>query len=124
MMARSHALLGAAGWLAAAPMVAGAAHHPLDPVTLAAGTGVCAGAALLPDLDHEDGLIATALGPITHLLAKGVARLSGGHRHATHSPLFGGLMGLLSWALLTYGGRKEMIMCRSASSKDRQAGGR
>jgi membrane-bound metal-dependent hydrolase YbcI (DUF457 family) len=109
MMARSHALLGAAGWLAAAPMVASATHHPLDPVTLAASTGVCAGAALLPDLDHQDGLIATALGPLTHLLARGVAKLSGGHRHATHSLLFGGLMGLLSWALVSVGGRGAML---------------
>jgi membrane-bound metal-dependent hydrolase YbcI (DUF457 family) len=109
MMARSHALLGAAGWLATAPVVAAATHHPLDPVTLAASTGVCAGAALLPDLDHEDGLISTALGPLTRLLAKGVARLSGGHRHATHSLLFGGLMGLLTWALVTVGGRRAML---------------
>lgn len=109
MMARSHALLGAAGWLAAAPLVAGATQHPLDPVALAASTGVCAGAALLPDLDHEDGLISTALGPFTHLLARGVARISGGHRHATHSLLFGGLMGLLTWALVSFGGRPAML---------------
>src|SRR6266540_1320947 len=108
-MARSHALLGAACWLVAAPMVANATQHPLDPVTLAASTGVCAGAALLPDMDHQDGLMATALGPITRLLAKGIGKLSGGHRHATHSLLFGGLMGLLSWVLVTYGGRRAML---------------
>jgi len=58
MMARSHALLGAAGWLAAAPVVSDAIHQPLDLPALAASTLVCAGAALLPDLDHHDGLIA------------------------------------------------------------------
>jgi membrane-bound metal-dependent hydrolase YbcI (DUF457 family) len=109
MMARSHALLGAAGWLAAAPLVAQATHHPLDPPTLAASTVVCAGAALLPDMDHPEGLIATALGPFTRLLAKGVEKVSGGHRHATHSLLFGGLMGLLSWALVSFGGRRAML---------------
>jgi membrane-bound metal-dependent hydrolase YbcI (DUF457 family) len=109
-MARSHALLGAAGWLLAAPVVADATGHPLGPVALAASTGVCAGAALLPDMDHEDGLIATALGPLTRLPAKAIARLSGGHRHATHSLLFGGLMGVLTWLLVSYGGRRAMLV--------------
>jgi len=109
MMARSHALLGAAGWLAGAPVVADAIHHPLDLPTLAASTVVCAGAALLPDLDHHDGLIANALGPVTGLLARGVAKLSGGHRHATHSLLFGLLMGALTGGLLRLGGRVAML---------------
>src|SRR6266536_234302 len=47
MMARSHALLGAAGWLAAAPVVSDAIHQPLDLPALAASTLVCAGASLL-----------------------------------------------------------------------------
>src|SRR6266508_3347748 len=105
MMARSHALLGAAGWLAAAPVVSDAVHRPLDLPTLA-----CAGAALLPDLDHHDGLIANSLGPPTRLLARVVARISGGHRHATHSLLFGLLAGGLAWAIARYAGRPGMLL--------------
>jgi membrane-bound metal-dependent hydrolase YbcI (DUF457 family) len=110
MMARSHALLGAAGWLAAAPVVSQAMHQSLDLPTLAASTLACAGAALLPDLDHHDGLIANSLGPPTRVLARLVARISGGHRHATHSLLFGPLAGGLAWTLQRYGGRPAMLL--------------
>lgn len=105
MMARSHALLAAAGWLALAPPVAGALGYPLDQGALAAGTVVAAGAALLPDLDHEDATAAGALGPLTRVLARGVGRLAGGHRQATHSLVFGPLMGLAAWLLVAWGGR-------------------
>src|SRR6266545_1864406 len=110
MMARSHALLGAAGWLAAAPVASDAVHQPIDLPTLAASTLVCAGAALLPDLDHHDGLIANSLGPPTRLLARGVSRVSGGHRHVTHSLLFGLLAGGLAWAIARYAGRPGMLL--------------
>lgn len=85
MMARSHALTGAAAWLALAPPVATATGTPLPAGALAAGTVVTAGAALLPDLDHPSSTIARALGPISHLIARGVAAAAGGHRQATHS---------------------------------------
>lgn len=75
-----------------------------------ASTLVCAGAALLPDLDHRDGLIANSLGLPTRLLARGVATISGGHRHATHSLLFGLLAGGLAWALVRYAGRPAMLL--------------
>ncbi len=101
MMARSHVLAGAAGWLAAAPQVAQATGHPLGPGTLAASTVVCAGAALLPDLDHEHGTLAHALGPVSKVATEIIADLSGGHRHATHSLVFGAGMGLLAAVALT-----------------------
>src|SRR6266536_2119161 len=101
MMARSHVLAGAAGWLAAAPQVAQATGHPLGPGTLAASTVVCAGAALLPDLDHEHGTLAHALGPVSKVATELVADLSGGHRHATHSLVFGAGTGLLAAVALT-----------------------
>jgi LexA-binding, inner membrane-associated putative hydrolase len=101
MMARSHVLAGAAGWLAAAPQVAQATGHPLHPGTLAASTVVCAGAALLPDLDHEHGTLAYALGPVSKVTTEIIADLSGGHRHATHSLVFGAGMGLLAAVALT-----------------------
>lgn len=88
MMGRSHALSGAAGWLALAPPLATAADIPMDPAALAAGAVVTAGAALLPDLDHPSSTVARALGPVSQLLAVAIATLAGGHRQATHSLAF------------------------------------
>ena len=101
MMGRSHVLMGAAGWLALAPKVAEATGHPLNPAVLAASTVACAGAALLPDLDHEHGTLAHALGPISRVATELVADFSGGHRHATHSLVFGAGMGALAAVALT-----------------------
>jgi membrane-bound metal-dependent hydrolase YbcI (DUF457 family) len=101
MMGHSHALSGAVVWLAAVPGLAalpalgGPAEglapllwNALSPGELIAGALVCAGAAMLPDLDHPSATIAQTFGPATWLLTKGVAFVSGGHRHATHSLLF------------------------------------
>jgi len=101
MLGRTHVLSGAAGWLAVAPHVAQATGHPFSPGTLAASTVVCAGAALLPDLDHEHGTLAHGLGPVTRVLTEFVADVSGGHRHATHSLVFGAGMGALAAVALT-----------------------
>ncbi|GIH69500.1 membrane protein [Sphaerimonospora thailandensis] len=105
-MGHSHALSGAAVWLAAAPALvalpdalgvpelAAVTGGVLTPAELIAGTLVCAGAAMLPDLDHPHATIAQTFGPVTWLLSKGVNVVSGGHRHATHSLLFSVLAGL------------------------------
>lgn len=87
MMGRTHAVSGAVAMLAAAPAVAWAAprYAPHGGVQLAAASVVAAGAALLPDLDHPSATVARAFGPVTRLLARLVARASGGHRHGTHS---------------------------------------
>jgi membrane-bound metal-dependent hydrolase YbcI (DUF457 family) len=93
MMGYTHALSGTAAWLAALPLVTnehllGSYAVALTPQQVAAGAVVCAGAALLPDIDHHDGTIANAYGPVSQLLCKGVSKISGGHRHATHSLAF------------------------------------
>jgi membrane-bound metal-dependent hydrolase YbcI (DUF457 family) len=93
MMGHTHALSGAAAWLAVVPLVT---DHPLlgdhavvlSPAQMAAGALVCAGAAMLPDIDHHDGSIANTYGIVTRLLCQLVAKISGGHRHATHSLAF------------------------------------
>lgn len=93
MMGHTHALAGATVWLGVAPLLAG--HGlPMTPGEVTAGAVVCAGAALLPDLDHPEGTIAQTFGPGTHVLCRGVSAISGGHRHATHSLVFCVLMGL------------------------------
>jgi hypothetical protein len=99
MMARSHVVLGAAGWLTAAVAVEAVAGRTFQPVELIAGTVVCAGAAVLPDCDHPNALVASSLGPVTRWLARGIRKVAGGHRRATHSPEFGLFVGLGSWTL-------------------------
>jgi membrane-bound metal-dependent hydrolase YbcI (DUF457 family) len=93
MMGHTHALTGAAAWLAIVPLVTDPAllgEHAvlLTPAQMAAGALVCAGAALLPDIDHHDGGIANTYGFVTQLLCRLVSKISGGHRHATHSLAF------------------------------------
>ena len=83
MLARTHALSGAAVWLAWGPAVLGVKGRG----ELVAGALVTAGAALLPDLDTPTSTLAGALGRPTHLLARLLARVSGGHRAGTHSLL-------------------------------------
>lgn len=91
MMGHSHALSGALVWLAAAPGLAAltpVVGDTLPPPELIAGALVCAGAAMLPDLDHPSATIAQTFGPVTWVLSKFVNAVSGGHRQATHSLLF------------------------------------
>ncbi|MEV7176525.1 metal-dependent hydrolase [Kitasatospora sp. NPDC093679] len=94
MMGHSHAVSGALVFSAAAPflppLVIG---RPLQPGEVLVGALLSAGAAVLPDLDHHDGTVANLFGPITRLVCRTVARLSGGHRHATHSLVFVALAG-------------------------------
>src|SRR4051812_37607390 len=93
MMGKTHALSGALAGLAAVPVLGqerllGEYAVSLSPEQIAAGAVVCAGAAILPDIDHHNGRIANTYGPITHHMCKWIGKLSGGHRHATHSILF------------------------------------
>jgi membrane-bound metal-dependent hydrolase YbcI (DUF457 family) len=98
MMGYTHALSGTTAWLAAVPLVTsqsllGSHAVVLSPTQVAAGAVVCAGAALLPDIDHHDGTIANTYGPVTQVLCKVVGKISGGHRHATHSLVFAAAAG-------------------------------
>lgn len=87
MMGSTHSRSGTtafAALTAAAPLVGIHPHWP----AMAAGTLACSGAALLPDLDHPSATIAVTFGPLSKATARFVHRVSGGHRHATHSLLF------------------------------------
>ncbi|MFI6512409.1 metal-dependent hydrolase [Streptosporangium sp. NPDC050855] len=102
MMGHTHALTGAIVWLGLAPPLAafpllteshrfietGVMVNALDPAELVAGTIICAGAAMLPDLDHPSATIAQTFGPVTWALSKAVSWLAGGHRNITHSLAF------------------------------------
>lgn len=101
MLGRSHALSGAAAFVAAAPLLDHLTN--IGPLELAAGAVVTAGCALLPDLDHPSSTIARTFGLLTQYLADCVAFWSGGHRRGTHSLLFAAGVGVLAWVLSLLG---------------------
>lgn len=105
MLGYTHAASGAVGWLVAGPaglyLVSG---ETMSPAEALAGTVACAGAALLPDLDHPQATVSQTFGPVSGMLAEFTAFVSGGHRHATHSFLFAFLMGAATWGAVLWGG--------------------
>src|SRR4051794_22293252 len=113
MMGPSHALSGAAVWLAGSwALEATAAINPQTPLELAVGTAVCAGGALLPDLDlsgrvttgQGGATVAHTFGRVTMFLAEVIEKFSlgvynvtrlrrdpprhNGHRTLTHTLVF------------------------------------
>jgi membrane-bound metal-dependent hydrolase YbcI (DUF457 family) len=97
MLGYSHAVSGALVWLAAAPAVSEALGHAMTPQELAVGAVACAGAALIPDLDHPSATIAYTFGPVSYGVSKLTALLAGGHRQGTHSLLFAAGFGLFCY---------------------------
>ena len=85
MMGRHHAASGALAGLAL-----GLITREPAATTLAAGA-VCAGAALLADLDEPHSTVARAAEPVSGAISYLTATLAGGHREATHSVLAAGL---------------------------------
>src|SRR6266702_5181085 len=83
-MGPSHALSGAATWLAGSLALQHFAHFHQTPVQLAVGTAMCAGGALLPDLDlsgrvttDEGGAtVAHTFGVVSLFVAECVEKLS------------------------------------------------
>ncbi|MEV0613310.1 metal-dependent hydrolase [Nonomuraea sp. NPDC050404] len=126
MMGHTHALTGAIAWLGLAPPLAalpllnessrfvetGIMATALSPAELIAGAIICAGAAMLPDLDHPSATIAQTFGPVTWGLSKVVSWIGGGHRGATHSLAFAVGMGFgAHWLATTYPiGRDIMVV--------------
>jgi membrane-bound metal-dependent hydrolase YbcI (DUF457 family) len=79
MLGHSHALSGAAAGLAAGIFL----HLPL--AQTGALAGFTTGMALLPDLDKCGSSPARCLGFLSEAVAWIISKISGGHRHATHS---------------------------------------
>src|SRR5258708_27446802 len=79
MLGRDHALSGAVVFAAFAPSLHVTEAH------LAAGVVLAAGAGVLPDIDHPDSTISRSFGFLTEWFAWLADRISGGHRHGTHS---------------------------------------
>ncbi|MBL1073739.1 metal-dependent hydrolase [Nocardia sp. 2] len=105
MLGHSHATSGALAWsAAAAALPLTLMTYPamqsgnIAAVDLVMGTFLTAGAALLPDADHPKGTISHVLGPVSHYACKLINKISGGHRHGTHSFLFVALVTYGTWA--------------------------
>jgi len=123
MMGAGHAVSGAAAGLYAATLARDLGLLDIGPAATLTGAALCAGAALLPDLDHPNATIAKAFGPASVALAHSTNAVSsavyrytktgvdedrdGGHRGLTHTLAFavvlGGLIAALVdvWPLLT-----------------------
>ncbi|UCM91581.1 metal-dependent hydrolase [Streptomyces marincola] len=119
MMGPAHSLSGAMAWLGVGAAAAWAG-HPMPWPVLVAGTLICAGAALAPDLDQKSATISRAFGPLSKLVAiligklaervynatrgKSERRRSGGHRTLTHTWIWAVLIGAgFSFAAVTWG---------------------
>lgn len=110
MKGHSHALSGAAAWLAVtSPSVIAIGGYEQRIAVSLGGAVLCAGAALLCDADHHSGTIAYSLPPVTKFATKHIEHLSGGHRHATHSwfgiAVFAALAWLSTLLVITIHGR-------------------
>src|SRR5258705_13172332 len=112
MMGSSHALAGAAVWLTGSLAPDQLAHFHQTPLQLAVGTAICAGGALVPDLDlsgrvtrrqggatvaHTFGVFSLFLAECIEKFSLGVYRLTrmkydppprNGHRTLTHTAVF------------------------------------
>jgi membrane-bound metal-dependent hydrolase YbcI (DUF457 family) len=91
MMGPSHALSGAAVWLAGSWALDRFAGYEQSPLAIAVGTAVCAGGALFPDLDMSGRVtrnkggatIARTFGVASLFVAEVIEKLSLGVYHAT-----------------------------------------
>ncbi len=115
MMGKSHALSGGVGWLTGCALLATVGPTP-PAVAVVAGAAVSTGAALLPDLDHPGSTVARTLGPVSRLIASGVAAVAaslrlasckhcgtrpdrGGHQAITHTVVGAAGIGLSTTGL-------------------------
>jgi membrane-bound metal-dependent hydrolase YbcI (DUF457 family) len=90
-LGRTHALFGVV-----TGAVAGFALHAPRPQAAVAAV-LTAGAAVLPDIDHPDATVARCFAFVTQAFAWLVGKLSGGHRHLTHSLFGAGVFTALAW---------------------------
>jgi hypothetical protein len=133
VMGPTHAVSGATAWLAGAGLTASVLGYHQTPIELAVYTAVCAGSALLPDLDCSGavlknkggatvartfGVVSLFLAEVVEKFALGVYRLTktrhdekrtNGHRTLTHTWLFNVLLGIGVAALCNSVGKWAVI---------------
>lgn len=134
MLGRTHASSGAAAWLVGMGVLQWA-HHPQPAATIAVGTVLAAGGALLPDLDmsgkvttceggatvaHTFGVVSLFVAECVEKASLGVycatrsrrdPHLTNGHRTFTHTPLFVVLLGVGVFEGCRHGGRWAVVGC-------------
>jgi membrane-bound metal-dependent hydrolase YbcI (DUF457 family) len=99
MLGHTHALSGAVTGAAVGELLA---HLPV-PGTLALA-GLTAGFATFNDLDQCGSCAARSLGFISEMAARIIRKLSGGHRHLTHSLLGVAIFTAAAWAACAFRG--------------------
>jgi membrane-bound metal-dependent hydrolase YbcI (DUF457 family) len=133
MMGPSHALSGAAAWLAGSWTLNYFDQYHQTPTQIAIGTAVCAGGALLPDLDLSGRVtsgkggatVANTFGRVSLFVAEVVEKVSlvvydatrmkhdphrhNGHRTLTHTVPFAAGIGLLTTWACGAGGKWAVI---------------
>jgi len=133
MMGPSHALSGASVWLAGSWALDRWAGYEQSPLAVAVGTAVCAGSALLPDLDlsgrvtanRGGATVARTFGVLSLFLAEVIEKLSlavyhatklrkdpdrtNGHRTLTHTLPFTALVGWGTTVLCASYGRWAVV---------------
>lgn len=125
VMGATHAVSGAAVGLVVAGLLPPHWGGPTSTAETLTFAGVCAGAALLPDLDTAQSTVARSFGPVSKVLAGGVDAVSlgyyrltkgrrdgnrrGGHRTLTHTALFAAALGVAVSALVARFGRPAII---------------
>lgn len=133
MMGPSHALSGAAVWLAGSWALDHFAGYGQSPLAVAVGTTVCAGGALLPDLDlsgkvtrNQGGAtVARTFGVFSLFVAEVIEKVSlgiytatrlrrdprrdNGHRTFTHTLPFAALIGWGTTALCAHYGKWAVV---------------
>ncbi|WP_433378196.1 metal-dependent hydrolase [Actinoplanes sp. CA-142083] len=133
MMGPSHALSGAAAWLAGSWALDTFAGYSQSPLAVAVGATVCAGGALLPDLDlsgkvtrNQGGAtVARTFGVFSLFVAEVIEKFSlgiytatrlsrdprrnNGHRTFTHTLPFAALVGWGTTALATHYGKWAVV---------------
>lgn len=123
VMGPTHAMSGAAAGALVAVVTAHFTGTPADATSTLVLSGVTAGAAVLPDLDHPSGTAARVLGPVSRLLSVLINRASsmiaeitgargrrvGGHRTFTHTLLFAALLAAATWFAVDLGERAVTV---------------
>jgi membrane-bound metal-dependent hydrolase YbcI (DUF457 family) len=133
MMGPSHALSGAAAWLAGSWALDHFAGYGQSPLAIAVGTLVCAGGALLPDLDlsgkvtrnqggatvaHTFGVFSLFAAEVIEKISLGVytatrlshdPRRNNGHRTLTHTLPFAALVGWGTTSLAAHFGKWAVV---------------
>jgi membrane-bound metal-dependent hydrolase YbcI (DUF457 family) len=96
MMGKAHMASGAAAFAVVGTGTASVTGLSFG--QLITGMALCAGAAVLPDIDHPGSGVSRTFGPVTRGFAWVVEKVSGGHRNGTHS-----FLGTAVFTVLAFG---------------------